>query len=83
MFGVRPEDILISKTNVNNSFKAIIDIIEPMGREFEIHIDVGGKSLICVTPIIEHLNIGDEVYVTFNEKKLHLFDKKTGENILN
>ncbi|MBA7480726.1 Oligosaccharides import ATP-binding protein MsmX [subsurface metagenome] len=81
MLGIRPEDVLMSKEIGNNSVRAIIDIIEPMGREFEIHLDVGGKIIISVMRKIENFRIGDEVYLTFNDKKLHLFDKKTGENI--
>ncbi|MBY9003053.1 MAG: ABC transporter ATP-binding protein [Candidatus Lokiarchaeota archaeon] len=81
VLGIRPEDVFISREIVNNSVRAIIDIIESMGREFEIHIDVGGKILISVLRKIENFSIGDEIYLTFNDKKLHLFDKKTGENI--
>ena len=81
VLGIRPEDVLMSKEIVNNSARAIIDIIEPMGREFEIHLDVGGKIIICVKRKIENFRIGDEVYLIFDDKKLHLFDKKTEENI--
>ena len=81
ILGIRPEDVLISKEADNKSIRAIIEIIEPMGREFEIHLDVGGKSLICVSRKIENLEIGEEVYLTFNDKKIHIFDKNTEENI--
>lgn len=81
VLGIRPEDVLISKEAVNKSIRAIIDIIEPMGREFEIHLDIGGKVIISILRKIENFRIGDEVYLTFNDKKLHFFDKKTGENI--
>ncbi len=81
VLGIRPEDVLISKEAVNKSIRAIIDIIEPMGREYEIHLDVAGKSIICVARKIENLEIGEEVYLTFNDKKIHLFDKNTTENL--
>ncbi|MFW9969500.1 MAG: ABC transporter ATP-binding protein [Candidatus Odinarchaeota archaeon] len=81
ILGVRPEDIHLSKDIVNNSIKAVIDIIEPMGREFEIHLALGVKPLICVSETIENLKTSDEVYLTFDNKKLHLFDKKTGVNL--
>ncbi|HUW90975.1 MAG TPA: ABC transporter ATP-binding protein [Candidatus Nanopelagicaceae bacterium] len=81
ILGIRPEDVLISKQNASNSIKANIDIIEPMGREFEIHLDLGEKILIAVLRKMDSLNTGDEVYLTFNDKKIHLFDKNTEENI--
>ncbi len=81
ILGIRPEDVLISTEQLNNSVKATIDIIEPMGREFEIHLVLDGKLIICVTRKIENLKIGNELYLTFNDKKIHLFDKETKENI--
>ena len=81
VLGIRPEDVLISKEAVNKSIRAIIDIIEPMGREYEIHLDVAGKSIISVVRKIENLEIDEEVYLTFNDKKIHLFDKNTTENL--
>ena len=81
VLGIRPEDVLISKEAVNKSIRAIIDIIEPMGREYEIHLDVAGKSIISLVRKIENLEVGVEVYLTFNDKKIHLFDKNTTENL--
>lgn len=52
-----------------------------MGREFEIHLDGDGNLIICVTRKIENLKIGNEGYLNFNDKKIHLFDKKIKENI--
>ena len=77
----RPEDILISKQNASNSIKAKIDIIEPKGREFEIHLDLGEKILIAVLRKLDSFNIGNEVYFTFYDKKIRLFDKNTEKNI--
>ena len=65
----RPEDILISKQNASNSIKAKIDIIEPKGREFEIHLDLGEKIFIAVLRKLDSFNIGNEVYFTFDVKK--------------
>ncbi|MFX1389331.1 MAG: ABC transporter ATP-binding protein [Promethearchaeota archaeon] len=82
ILGIRPEDIVVSKENVNNSIKGRIDIIEPMGREFEIHLDIELNPLIAVIRKIENLKLGDEVYLSFDEQKIHLFDKNTEERIL-
>ena len=82
VLGVRPEDILISSENVDNSIKAIIDIIEPMGREVEIHLKVDDQPVITIAKNIENLKIGDEIYLILNDKKIHLFDKETKKNII-
>ena len=77
----RSEDILISKQIASNSIKAKIDIIEPMGREFEIHLDLGEKLFNTVLRKLDSFNIGDEVYLTLDYKKIHLFDKNTEKKI--
>ncbi|MFX1275309.1 MAG: ABC transporter ATP-binding protein [Promethearchaeota archaeon] len=81
ILGIRPEDILLSKNNTNNSVEAKIDIIEPMGREFEIHLLIGNKPIIMVSKIIDDMKVGDIVYLHFNNEKFHVFDKESGENI--
>jgi len=82
VLGIRPEDILISSEKVDNSIKAIIDIIEPMGREVEIHLNVGDHAVIALAKSIENLKIGDEIYLILNDKKIHLFDKETTKNVI-
>lgn len=81
VLGIRPENIDILNKKVDNSIKGKIDIIEPLGREFEIHIDIGVKILITMVKDIEDLKIGNEVYVSFDDNKLHLFNKETEENL--
>ena len=82
VLGIRPEDILISSEKVDNSIKAIIDIIEPMGREVEIHLNVGDHAVIALAKSIENLKIGDEIYLILDDKKIHLFDKETKKNVI-
>ncbi|MFX0180270.1 MAG: ABC transporter ATP-binding protein [Candidatus Hodarchaeota archaeon] len=82
VLGIRPEDILISSEKVDNSIKAIIDIIEPMGREVEIHLNAGGHAVIALAKSIENLKVGNEIYLILDDNKIHLFDKETKKNVI-
>ena len=82
ILGIRPENITLLKENVDNSIKAKIEIIEPMGREIEVHLDIKQeKKMIVLIRNIDDFKIGDEIYLKFDNKKLHFFNKETGENI--
>ncbi|MEJ2251203.1 MAG: ABC transporter ATP-binding protein [Candidatus Lokiarchaeota archaeon] len=81
VLGIRPEDIVLSKENSDNSLKATIEIIEPMGKEFEIHLKVEDERIIAFIRNIETYKIEDTVNLIFDKDKLHFFDKKTGENL--
>jgi multiple sugar transport system ATP-binding protein len=80
VLGIRPEDIVLSKNESDNSVKATIEIIELTGREFETHLKVEEKRIIALIRNIENFKINDEVNLIFDEKKLHFFNKETGEN---
>ena len=81
VLGIRPEDITITKEDTNNSVKGKIDIIEPMGREFELHLLIDNYIVILVSQFIDDLKIGDIVNVHFDNKKFHIFDRKSGKNL--
>ncbi|MFW9972315.1 MAG: ABC transporter ATP-binding protein [Candidatus Odinarchaeota archaeon] len=82
VLGVRPEHISISREDVANSIKAKVDIVEDMGREFNIHLRANQKPIIVIEKSAEDLKIGDELNLVFDDKKIHMFDKHTEENLL-
>ena len=82
VLGIRPEHISISKENVSNSIKANTDIVESIGRELHIHLRVDQKTIILISKSTEDLEIGSEVNLVFDDKRIHVFDKHTGENLI-
>ncbi len=82
ILGIRPEDISISKENIKNSIKAKVDIIELMGRELSIHHRVNENTIIAITKPTEDLEIGDELYLVFDDERIHMFDIITEENLI-
>ena len=82
VLGIRPEHISISREDVGNSIKAKVDIFEDMGREFNVYLRVNEKTLIVITKSIKDLEIGNEVNLVFDDKRIHVFDKHTEENLI-
>ncbi|MFW9993170.1 MAG: ABC transporter ATP-binding protein [Candidatus Odinarchaeota archaeon] len=81
--GIRPEHVKISKEPRENAVKAKIEVIEPAGREYVIHLVVEKKKpLIAVvdSDILDSTAL-EEVYLLLDEKKFHIFDEKTEKNI--
>ena len=83
VFGIRPEDIfdknlasLISSTD-ENTIKATVDVIEPMGAIVTLYLTTGPHALIG-TIDAETKAIEDQtIELILDMEKTHLFDKET------
>jgi multiple sugar transport system ATP-binding protein len=80
--GVRPEDIDIVKRPKKEAIKAKVEVIEPVGRELQVHLSAGEASIIVITTPSQDLSAGETVWLLPNKEKAHLFDSKTGMIIL-
>ncbi len=45
-----------------------------MGREYDLHFSFGGKDVVAKTDARKVILVGDEVGVSFDSEKAHLFD---------
>ena len=87
ILGIRPEGIRLgARARQSDGSKltgrAQVEVIEPLGYEAIIYASIGSHSLATRTESAEDLGIGDLVPVSFDQKRLHLFDKKTQESLL-
>ena len=80
--GIRPESVVINGQYKKNALEATVVYIELIGKEYNIHLNAGGTTLIAIRESAEDLNKGVKVWLTFDEKKLHVFDLKSGEALL-
>ena len=81
IFGVRPEDFIILSKKAPHSIKAKIEVIEPLGRESILSLDVGGVPLTLIAKSTVGLSTGDDIWITIDENKLHIFDEKTKKRL--
>jgi len=80
--GIRPEDISIHKKRVQNSVEADVYISEPLGSEVIVTLEVQDNLLKTRAPPAFQAIAGEKVWMTFNEDKIHIFDKKSERAIV-
>ena len=90
ILGVRPEHMTLCKDKNCNSIECKILVNEMMGSELHLHvINKSDEEFIIRVPTIslsneEKINLiqGHTIYVTFDSKVIHLFDKNTLDSLL-
>jgi multiple sugar transport system ATP-binding protein len=83
ILGVRPEDIAISKRKPGGlAFQAEVYVVEPMGDQMIVNVKFGGYVLKAITEYDPGLKVGEKVWTSLNEEKVHFIDRKTEKVIL-
>ncbi|MCE4612199.1 MAG: ABC transporter ATP-binding protein [Desulfurococcales archaeon] len=79
--GVRPEFIAISKAETPGSIPGIVYVVEPLGSEHVVNVNIGEDTIlkVKVLGLREKLRPGDKVYLNIDWSKVKIFDKATGE----
>jgi multiple sugar transport system ATP-binding protein len=78
--GVRPEDIKI--VDGNEGLKVKVEVTELLGSDSNVYFTFRGKQYIAKEDGAIDLSYGQEITVAFNNDKIHLFDKESGQSIL-
>ena len=88
VFGMHPEDVVISHQSISNAFQAEVYSVEPLGAETIVELTLGtdttGSHTIlkaCTAPNFQ-AEIGQHLYVSFVAERMHFFDKTTGNAFL-
>ncbi|WP_343208626.1 ABC transporter ATP-binding protein [Anaerolentibacter hominis] len=85
--GIRPEDIkeeqIFVQTAGESVIKALIRVKQMLGATTYLDIQVGGIELIASVNPRTTARAGDMVKLAFDARKLHFFDKKTQDIIVN
>jgi multiple sugar transport system ATP-binding protein len=78
MFGIRPEDIADDLPEDRQShweeFKAVVEVIEPLGAEIILELSKGEHSFTARVDPHSKSKLNEEVSVYFDMDKMHLFD---------
>ena len=80
IFGIRPEDVEDGKLHPGEegtSIVATVDVTEPMGAEVVVYFSKGEHQFIGRLDPQTEATDGEEHPVTFNMKRIHIFDKDT------
>jgi multiple sugar transport system ATP-binding protein len=76
-YGIRPEHIDLG----GGAIEAEVVVVEPMGAETELVLQVGGQSLTVVTHGRASYGPGDKIHIAPQVKQAHLFDAASGTRI--
>lgn len=86
ILGIRPEDIhdkvFISQPKEGTIFRAIVEVIEPMGNEIFLYLKTSDHTIIARVSPETNVNINQEMDLVVNTSKIHIFDKESEETII-
>ena len=90
LLGVRPEHFVLADKDDPAAIPCKIVVNEMMGSELHLHVvEENGDRLIVRIPTVtledderKALTYGATIYVTFEGKVMHFFDKETEQNLL-
>lgn len=71
--GVRPEDI---QPHPDGAYKGTATLIEPLGVETVIHLQVGEQSFISLVSGVTPIKMGEEAPFHIVQERLHYFDNE-------
>ncbi len=79
VMGIRTEEISIAQDsdNPNWVFPATVKVIEPLGNENHLHVDVNGVTFVARCEGRRLIKSGEKINIGFNLEQLHIFDAET------
>lgn len=84
--GIRPEDIydrlFLSEAPPENTLKAFLDVVEPMGSESHLHLKTKENRFIAKVPGSQNPGAGQDMDLVFDMSKAHFFDKDTEKTVV-
>jgi len=87
VFGIRPENVHASATyeeaNPNNTVSSTVRVYEMLGAEVYLYLSVEGVDVTCRENPSTVAKPGDNMDVSFEVDKIHIFDKETQLTLTN
>jgi len=81
ILGIRPEDISVYRTHLEDRIKAVVYVTELIGDKIIIDLMVGKRLLRVLAPVTFKVEVNEKLWISFDKDKMHIFDKKTKEAI--
>ena len=80
LFGVRPDHIRIGETGIN----AHVVAVEQLGDETIVYTNIEGHKghVILKSPLVTHVNVGDDIKLDIDMQRVYLFDKKSEHSLI-
>ena len=83
ILGIRPRYLNLNRKEVENSIKGEVYVTEPLGDEQIITVKLNEEYFVKVLmSTTVRYEVGETVWLTFDQNKIHLFDKDTEKAII-
>jgi multiple sugar transport system ATP-binding protein len=83
ILGIRPSDVSLRKERLSaEDIQGEIYALEPMDEETVVDLKVGDQILKAKVNRAFKTEVGEKLWMTYDGRKAHLFDKKTRQTIL-
>jgi len=78
VLGIRPEDLLITKTGEDQQALACtLERYEHLGNKVHLFVEYEGHSLCAIAPVTVKAKVGQKITVYLDKSKVHLFDEES------
>ncbi|WP_101296140.1 ABC transporter ATP-binding protein [Halegenticoccus soli] len=82
VLGIRPEHMMFADRSSVNTVTAQLDVHEPVGDDNYFYLNSNGIEFTMRAMGDYGFEEGDEIVVTFEETKMHIFDQTTEDNVM-
>ena len=79
VLGIRPENLPIAAPDDTCALSATVRVVEPIGPEQHVIVDVDGEEIVSVLRGREVFRPGQAIRLSVDPSRVHLFDAETGE----
>ncbi len=81
--GIRPEDIELADGDSPRTVTATVTVVEPMGEESYLHLDVGSHELTASIDGDYIVGNDQQIRIEFPASRVHVFNADNGDAIFN
>jgi multiple sugar transport system ATP-binding protein len=81
ILGVRPEDLKVETAPSSGAIQARVYVMEQLGREMLLNARAGEEMVRAFAPADSELKADEQVWLTFHDSCLHIFDGETEETL--
>ncbi|KUO42210.1 MAG: glycerol-3-phosphate ABC transporter ATP-binding protein [Hadesarchaea archaeon YNP_N21] len=82
VIGIRPENVKVYTRPMKNLIKTKIYLVQRLGNDTYVSLEVGKNLIIARTSPAFKNKEGDEAYIKFDKKHMHIIDKKSEKVIV-
>ncbi len=82
ILGMRPEKIQVLEKPADDSLRAFVNVVEPLGAENILDVNVGDTNFKIKVAAGSGIKPGQPIPVRFDRESQHLFDHETGTSLL-